>query len=79
MNNKYLIIDKKLFARQKKAKITIGEKWYNSTTKRTKTLKHIVYIEPCQDSYEQYGATPDVLYFTLPIANKLVKTNFKSL
>lgn len=40
--------------------------------KRTQT----VYIVPCYDSYEQYGATTDVLWFTLPIAEILTKTNY---
>ena len=35
-----------------------------------------VFIEPCYESYEQYGATTDVLWFTLPIAEKLAKTNY---
>jgi hypothetical protein len=41
--------------------------------------QHTVTIEPCQDSFVQYGAPDEVLDFTLPVAEKLVSNNFKSL
>lgn len=35
-----------------------------------------VYIEPCCESYEQYGATTDVLWHTIDVAEWLAKTNY---
>lgn len=35
-----------------------------------------VYIEPCHESYEQYGATTDVLWKTIDVAEWLPKTNY---
>ena len=36
-------------------------------------------LEPCYESYQQYGASTSVLSFTLPIAERLVRSNFKTL
>lgn len=38
--------------------------------------KHTVYIEPCHESYQQYGATTDVLWKTIKVAEWLPKTNY---
>jgi glutathionylspermidine synthase len=38
--------------------------------------KQTVFIEPCYESYEQYGATTDVLWKTIDIAEWLPKTNY---
>lgn len=35
-----------------------------------------VNIIPCYDSWEQYGASNEVLYFTMPIAQELVSTPY---
>ena len=40
------------------------------------SVLHTVFIEPIYESYEQYGARTEILWFTLPIAEKMVKTNY---
>ena len=40
---------------------------------------HRVRIEPCHESFEQYGAPVAVLRKTLPIAERLVRTKFMHL
>lgn len=58
-----------LYKNEKKARVKVMRKGGSIAT---------VYIEPCYESYEQYGAETDVLWHTLPIAERLVETNFKS-
>jgi len=58
------------YKREKKVRVKVGR---NNGTIAT------VYIEPCYESYEQYGAEADVLWHTLPLAEKLVETNFESI
>ena len=74
--DKYRVLSTMIFQRQKKCKVVVGEKLLNPKTNRYKTIKHVVYIEPCYESYQQYGAPTDVLWFTLPIAEKLVELDF---
>jgi 23S rRNA A2030 N6-methylase RlmJ len=75
MENQYFEISRSL--KNKKAKIIVGDKVYNPLTKRSRTRRHIVYIEPCYESYQQYGAVQSVLSFTLPIAEELVRNGFR--
>ena len=35
-----------------------------------------VFIEPCHESWEQYGAIPEVLYHTMPIAEFINDFNY---
>ena len=41
--------------------------------KITLSNKTKVYVEPCQESWEQYGGTVDELRITMPIAQKYNK------
>ena len=35
-----------------------------------------IYIEPCYESWEQYGAENKVLFYTMPIAERLASTRY---
>lgn len=61
------IISKSLNMKKKIATVKVRDD-YN----RIQTVK----IEPCYESYEQYGATIDVLRFTGAIAQRLANNNF---
>ena len=37
---------------------------------------HTVYIEPCYESFMQWGANTDVLWHTVELAEQLVKNDF---
>ena len=38
--------------------------------KVTLTNRTTIYIEPCYESWQQYGGTTEELYITMPIAEK---------
>ena len=40
------------------------------------SILHTVFIEPLFESYQQYGAYTDILWFTLPIAEKMASTKY---
>jgi hypothetical protein len=73
---KLKILEKRLNPESKRATIIVGERWLNPRTNRERWIKNRVIIISFQGAYEQYGARNDILYFTLPIARKLVENNF---
>jgi hypothetical protein len=68
MKKDFVILFKELDTENEKATIVVQDSNLN---------KHTVYIVPCYDAFEQYGAGTDVMWFTLPIARKLVRNKFK--
>lgn len=69
MNNDFKIISKSLNLKKKIATVKVAEG----------KIRHTVKIEPCYESYMQWGAGTDVLWFTLPIAERLAKNNFTAI
>ena len=56
-----------IYKNEKKARVKVQDE-----QKRT----HTVYIEPCYESFEQYGANTEVLWHTVELAEQLVENDF---
>jgi hypothetical protein len=68
MSREFTVISKQLDRKAKEATIKVQDNYGNIET---------VTIAPCYESFQQWGAATEVLWFTLPIAERLVKTKFK--